>query len=194
MNFNITLLLTRHFFLFILLSLFTYTLSAQSKWTDDLEIRANYHYGFVLPEYQNFIYLVDAPIQSFELGIVKQATGKNDWQQLYHYPAYGVSLFYSTLGNKEVNGQELALYPYFILHLISKKRFSLDNQIGIGIGYTNKKFDLNNNYQNVAVGSNFNIHFNLKLGAKYQLLKHISLGTGLSFDHFSNGNLGKSVV
>ena len=162
---------------------------AQSKFTDDLSVRAYYHYGFVIPEYQYFTYLVKDNVRSFELNLSKQTIGKNYWQQLYKYPEYGISIFYSTLGNDDVFGREIAFYPYFITHIISKKKFSLDNQIGMGLSYVTKRFDLDNNYQDIGVGSKMNIHFNFKLGGKYQLQKKVFLNSGIAFDHFSNGNL-----
>lgn len=164
-------------------------LSAQTKITDDLNITINYHNGFILPEYSNLGYLVHKKVQSASLNISKITTGKNDWEQVYNYPEYGFSLFYTTLGNDNVNGREIALFPYFHLNFISRKRFSLYNQTGLGIGYVSRKFDLQSNYLNVAVGSHLNFHFNFKIGASYQVLKKVRLQSGISFDHLSNGNL-----
>ncbi len=165
-----------------------FKVNAQGKFTDDLRITAKYHYGYVIPEYQNFIYVVNDNIQSASLNISKKTTGKNDWEQLYNYPEYGLSLFYTSLGNDRVYGREIALYPYFNLDIVNYKRFGFYNQTGVGIGYVNKKFDLVENYQNVVVGSHLNIHFNTKLGIRYQLLDKFNFHAGLSFDHFSNGN------
>jgi hypothetical protein len=110
---------------------------------------------------------------------------------LYNYPEYGVSVFYTTLGNDQVNGREFGLFPFFRLNIISKNRFNLYNQIGTGLSYVTRKFDLQNNYLNVAIGSNLNIHFNFKLGVSYQVVKKMQLQSGLSFDHLSNGNLSE---
>jgi len=167
------------------------TLSAQERFTDGLCVTPNYHYGFVIPEYSNILYVVQQNIQMASLNISKKTTGKNYWQQLYNYPEYGLALFYTTLGNDQVNGREMGLYPYFQLNIISKSRFTLYNQTGVGISYVTRKFDLQNNYLDVAVGSHFNFHFNFKVGASYQVLKNVRLQAGLSFDHFSNGNLSE---
>ena len=172
----------------ILFSCCGFMVKAQLKFTDELYIRANYHYGFVLPEYQHHIYIVNDNVQLLELNLSKQTTGKNYWQQLYNYPDYGISLFYSTLGNDEVFGREIGIYPYFTAHIITKKKFQLNNQIGIGLGYVTKKFDLDNNYQNVSVGSKVNAHFSFEIEGKYQLLENVFLNSGIAFNHFSNSN------
>ena len=122
---------------------------------------------------------------------MKETTGKNSWEQAYNYPSLGFSFFYSTLGNDDVFGHEFALVPFFRINLIDRPKFKLYNQTGVGINYVTKKFDLVENYQNVAVGSHFNIHLNVRLGAKINLIKSASLLTGISFNHFSNANTGE---
>ncbi len=171
------------------LFLYPFKLTAQSHFTDNLVATANYHNGFIIPEYSNLAYVVQQKVQMASVNFSKKTTGKNYWEQLYNYPEYGISFFYTTLGNDRVNGREMGVYPYFQLNIISKNRFNLFNQTGVGASYVTQKFDLLNNYQNVAIGSHVNFHFNFKLGASYQVLKNIRLQTGLSFDHLSNGNL-----
>ena len=164
-------------------------ITAQPGFLDDLYVTATYHKGFVLPEYKYFLYIVEDPVQSLGLNFSRRTTGKNDWEQLYSYPEYGLTVFYSTLGNDNVYGSEIALLPFFNYPIFSKKRVSVDNQIGLGISYVTRKFDLEDNYQNIAVGSKLNMHFNLRLEVKIQVLKRYQLHTGLSFDHFSNANM-----
>lgn len=67
------------FFFFILLNV-----NAQTRFQDDLSISVNYHYGFIVLEYSNLIYLVEDNVQSASLDISKKTTGKNDWEHLYN--------------------------------------------------------------------------------------------------------------
>ncbi|MEX1238856.1 MAG: acyloxyacyl hydrolase, partial [Cyclobacteriaceae bacterium] len=106
----------------------------------------------------------------------------------YNYPEYGLSLFYSTLGNDRIHGREISIFPYFRLDIISGKRFDLYNETGIGLAFVSRKFDLQENPLNIAVGSHVNIHFNLKFGFQYKTAGRLKLHSGLSFDHFSNSN------
>ena len=161
---------------------------SQPKFTDDLQLRLSYHYGFVLPEYSLFTYLVHDPVRSAELSLSKETSGKTVWEQLYNYPEYGISLYYSTLGNDKVFGREVAVYPHFTAHYISTERFDLDNKVGMGLGYVTKRFDLEENFRNIAVGSRLNIHFSFELGARYRLALRTEVHAGLAFNHFSNAN------
>lgn len=165
-----------------------FSAKAQYRFADDLSITASYHYGAILPEYSNLTYIVNDYVQSATLSISKKTKGINDWEQLYNRPAYGISLFYSTLGNAEVHGRELAVFPFFNLDIITKNRFNFYNQTGLGLGYVTRKFNLKNNYTNVAVGSHVNAHFNVKFGVNFPLNKKVKALAGISFDHFSNSN------
>ena len=161
----------------------------KEKFVDDLYITPAFHAGFVLPEYPYFLLMTEDHVQSADLNMAKKTTGKNDWEQIYGYPEYGLSLFYSTLGNDKVFGREFALYPFFSYPIFSNNRFGFFNQIGLGISYVNRKFDLEENYRNIVIGSNLNIHFNFRLDFRVQVIKHYYLHTGLSFDHLSNANM-----
>jgi len=162
---------------------------AQQNITRDLNILGNFHSGYNLPEYPFVSSITEDYIRSIDICFYKETFGKNIWEQLYNYPAYGVSFFYSSLGNNEIFGRELALTYFFKIYFSNyKNRLRLFNRTGIGISYVNRKFDLQTNYLNVAVGSNFNIHFNFRLGAEYKLSDRFNLNTGISFNHFSNAN------
>jgi hypothetical protein len=148
---------------------------------DDLYITPTYHAGFVLPEYKYFLYMIEDHVQSVGLNISRKTMGENDWEQIYRYPEYGLSLFFSTLGNDKVFGHEIAFYPFFSYPIFSRNRFCFDNQIGLGISYVTRKFDLKENYQNIVVGSNLNMHFNFSMDFKYYLEERYQLHAGLSF-------------
>lgn len=164
---------------------------SQTDQKNPWDFRADVHFGFVIPEYQHFNYLVDKPVQGIELCLHKASRGRNFWEQLYRYPEFGFSLFASSLGNNKVFGHEIALYPYIQIPLIRKEKFQFSTTFGFGAGYATRKFDLVNNYQNVSVGSHFNIHFNLKLSTHYDISSRFRVNAGLSFIHFSNANMAE---
>jgi hypothetical protein len=176
-------------FLAILCALITSNgAKCQGRFTDDLKLTAHYQHGYLLPEYDYFLYLTNEPMRSLTLSLSKATIGKNDFEKLYNYPEYGISFSYATLGNDEKLGNEFAVFPYYHLRIISRKRFNLYHEMGLGFGYVTRTFDFENNYENIAVGSHMNAHYNVKLGANYRVYKNAFVNTGISFDHFSNGN------
>src|SRR5690606_34958512 len=115
-------------------------------------------------EYSFISYLTNSYIQSFEINLLKETYGKNPWESFYNYPEYGISAYYTTLGNREVFGNALALNYFFKLKIIDKQRFDMYNRVGIGLGYLTNRYDIDSNYMNLAVGSHLNVHFVFKLG------------------------------
>lgn len=135
--------------------------------------------------------LINKHIQGFELGIAKETLGYNEWEQLYNYPEYGVSLFYSSLGNSKVFGQELALVTFIKMDVFNWNQFSVFGRIGLGFSYLNTIADPIINPENPATSSHYNFHTNLKAGINYIISDRVELNSGVSFDHISNGNTNK---
>ncbi|MCB9195854.1 MAG: acyloxyacyl hydrolase [Flavobacteriales bacterium] len=148
----------------------------------------NLQYGFALPEYSFVSYFTDSYIKGFEVNVIKETVGKNQWERIYNYPEVGVSIFHTSLGNDSLFGKATAVNYFFKLKLIDQVRFSFYNRTGIGLGYLTERFDLNSNKSNVAIGSHFNVHFSFKWGVNFRLADRWVINGGLSFDHFSNGN------
>lgn len=163
--------------------------NAQNKFTRDLHAMVNLHHGYNIPEYPFIATITNAPIRGVNLSLYKETRGKNPWEQVYKYPEFGISLFYSSLGNDEVFGRELSMVYFLRVYFLSRNRFKMYQNVGIGGSYTSRKFDLEDNYTNVAIGSHLNIHFNYRLGANFAISDRYRLNSGLSFDHLSNGNV-----
>lgn len=183
----------RNYFLIILLTIARQTTFAQEKapFSHNLSVRVDGHYGFVIPEYKHFNLLVNKPTQALEVSLFKRTTGKTDWEQLYKYPEYGLTLQYTSLGNNEILGHEIGLFPFVQSFIIRKPKFQFTHLFGLGLGYATKRFDIETNYNNISVGSHLNIHFNFKLGTRFVLSPKWSFQSGLSFTHYSNANMAE---
>ncbi len=151
-------------------------------------VQLDSHYGYVLPEYSNLQYLINKPATGFSAAYIKPTSGKSYWERLYAYPSFGIAAFYSGLGNDSINGRELAVYPFMRIRIAGNEKFNLYHQFGLGFSYISRKFELENNYLNITTGSHLNLHFGMRFGTEIRILPKIALTTGLSFDHFSNGN------
>lgn len=162
---------------------------AQQEVRNNIEFTVNAGHGAVIPEYQFVRALAKSPIEQVEICIGKQSTGTSYWQKLYHYPKFGVAALFTTLGNEKVFGNEFALYPYFSINSIRSNRFLWEHYFGLGLGWVTEKFNLLNNYKNVAVGSHLNIHFMARTNFQFTLSPHWKLNAGLSFNHLSNANM-----
>ncbi|MGB6037545.1 MAG: acyloxyacyl hydrolase [Cryomorphaceae bacterium] len=153
-----------------------------------LSLSVNGHYGFVIPEYSSFTLLTDEPVKSGEVSLEKRLGAKNPWNAVYNYPTVGLTLFYTTLGNREIHGSEIALFPFIRLPVFQSAKFNAGISLGLGLGYVTKTYNEETNPFNVVVGSNLNVHFQTKVDLRYQLSDRLGIQTGLAFGHLSNAN------
>jgi len=171
---------------FILLCI--HPISAQNKFSENSELSMVSHFGYALPEYPFISYYINSHVSSFEVNYTRNTIGENKWEQLFNYPSVGVSFYHSTLGNDLIFGKATALNYFFKIPFNRGNRFIFYNQTGIGLGYISERFDIYNNPNNVAIGSHINVHFNMKFETNYLINERWKIKSGISFDHFSNGN------
>ncbi|MEM9050487.1 MAG: acyloxyacyl hydrolase [Bacteroidota bacterium] len=156
--------------------------------TGGMNILANAHYGYVIPEYSSFTLLTVDPVHSLEFTAEKRLGNRNPWNQVFNHPTVGFTFFYTTLGNDEIHGSEYSLFPYVLLPIIERKKFKAGISLGLGLGYVTKTYDQETNPFNVVVGSHLNVHFQTKIDLRYALTEKIGVQTGLAFGHLSNAN------
>lgn len=178
-------------FLILILNIYKISFSQKNFISEDVHFRANYQYGFLLPEYDFLEYLTNENIKAYEVDFYKELSGNKLWERLYKYPSIGVSFFYTSLGNKDVFGNAFAFNPYIKFNLLKKTKFQLEYSIGTGITYVSKHFDFQRNYQNIAVGSHINIWLNSELTASFRVFNNVSIIAGTAFNHLSNANLAE---
>jgi hypothetical protein len=163
-------------------------IQAQDRFKNDLKVMANYHFGFVLPEYSFVSHIVNRPVQALDIAFMKETYGRDEYEQIYKYPEMGVAIHLSTLGNPQLLGYAIASSYFFRVNLIDKPRFHLYNRMGIGIGFITRKHNFSDNAMNVAIGGHFNIYYNCRIGARYSVSDDWDVNLGLAFDHYSNAN------
>lgn len=176
----------------ILVSVFR--LEAQEKTIFPWEFRLNTHTGVLLPEYGFISYSVNDFTRGFEFSALYQTSGKNKWEKLYRYPGWGASVFFSTMGNAEVFGNQVSFYPYYRLHLLNRDKWGLYYQMGVGATWATRKFHLTENFSNLAIATHLNIHYHADVLLKVNLSPRLTMNGGISFNHISNANLSEPNV
>lgn len=163
-------------------------------------IQPSLHYGFILPHIRSIEYMLVSHLTSIDVKLGTKSTEADPWNYLYRYPGRGFGYFVTGLGNKEWLGYGHALYSYINIPYNRKEgRFQWNYQMGLGFGYLTKKFDIEENLYNVAIGSAFNIYINFETDLVVKLTPRLNWCTGLNFSHFSNGklkspNLGLNII
>ncbi len=159
--------------------------------SDNLFLKGKMHYGFLMPHHRSIEYSVQKHIPSFEVDLFQQ-TQDGLYEELYRYPRIGIGYFYSGLSNPQVYGQAHAIFPYMNIPFFpGMPTFQLNYRIAFGMAYLNKKFDVEQNISNVAIGTHLNIYFNFSFNAYYRITENIEFVSAVGLTHFSNGNVQK---
>ncbi len=88
-------------------------------------------------------------------------------------------------------GQPGALYGFISFPLSTPRRHQMVIEPAFGYSYDLKPYDPDSDVTNDAIGSRFNVYFNLNLGANYRLNREMDLIYGIDLTHFSNGRMFK---
>lgn len=126
--------------------------------------------------------------QLTEFSLLRQCNGAETWHQYYHFPETGVSFLFGTLGNRKVLGNVFASYAFINFENKSKKKLVIQRKIGFGFAYFNKPYNIQNNTENIVIGSHITAVASFVLGFKYRLTERLSLSAGASYFHFSNAH------
>ena len=174
------------FFIFIISS--GHLFSQKEMFFNSVEL--NYSPGYIMPHNKSIDYMIKDRTSAFNINLIKQTKGKKRWQQLYHNPRIGYGFYHGTLGNNNVYGKSYSLYSFFEGPCWNYQNdFMINYRLSYGVSYVSKTFDIYDNYNNIAIGSNLNIHFSLMLNAAVPLTDQLTFVSGVNFTHFSNGKV-----
>ncbi len=184
-----------------LMAFTTNAVSAQSINSSALKgwrIAPSYNHGSIYKHTPKFRPEILNASNAFELNVSKQMDGKQEWQQVQHYPFLGIAAAYTHFGNNDVIGHGFSLMPNIELMLLSTRQFSLHFRTGSGIAFLSKHYDYVQNPTNNLIGSSINNITSFSLSADWRVTNKLSLFAGGSFTHFSTGavripNLGINI-
>lgn len=149
------------------------------------------HYGFIWGYSPEVEHLARQHMPGIELNITKQTNGNKAWEQEYNYPQIGYSLVYYVFDREKPVGNALAAYIHAGKNFYKTKRTNLQWRLGYGLGYVEKRFDIENNYQNLLISQRISFTINGQLNFNVRLSPRWSLNAGLGLFHISNGSLKK---
>ena len=158
--------------------------SQEKTHTSNLDI--NYFKGNIALHNNDILHLIKGHPEGFILSWNKKTYGFNDWEQRFNYPDYGFSFIYQNLKN-DVLGNNYSLYAHYNFYFLKR---NLMFRIGQGLGYNTNPYDKEENFKNVAFGSNFMSSTYMMLNYKRdRIFDDFGLQAGFSLIHYSNANV-----
>lgn len=196
----------------ILCSFLIITISAEAADTTKIKkhrhvksLRLFYQAGSVLPT-NNFVVGENEkgePVDYFQALSLQygiETDGSKLWQQIYGYPTWGFGFYSVNFFSPNELGTPSAIYTFIEAPLFRRfKRWSINYEVGFGLTYNWKKFDIETNAFQYAIGSSNTVFIDAGLNIDILLGKRFNLTGGFTFTHFSNGatrvpNLGINLV
>lgn len=155
--------------------------------------------GHIIRHTPKIIPNISAPAYSGEIDAEKQTNGNKLWQQLYHYPVFGIGLLYTYYGNPAQLGNSISLFPYMSIHILKTNLLDWRLTIADGVCYMTRPYNPITNPTNNMIGTPINDITRFSTSLQFQPSPHFAFGFGSSFSHFSNGavafpNLGINVI
>jgi hypothetical protein len=121
-----------------------------------------------------------------EMSILFQVNGRKQWHHDYNFPNVGVTLYSSTVGNRELLGTQHGAFAFFEYPFLKSKNAEFTGKLGSGLSYGTKVFDQETNPKNVAMSTHVNALISLGVYYRY-FIKDYHLVSGIDMTHMSNG-------
>uniref|UniRef100_UPI003216E675 acyloxyacyl hydrolase n=1 Tax=uncultured Draconibacterium sp. TaxID=1573823 RepID=UPI003216E675 len=155
-------------------------------------ISANFQSGKILPttDFVRGDNLAGKPMkkyQSYTLKMLWQNPGYSNWQKIYNSPYYGFGITLGNFFNPEETGHPISAYGILGLPVKRWKKLELYSEFQYGLTCNWNYYDPVTNPKNLVIGGGMTVHLDAGLNAFYPINKHLDLGAGVSFKHFSNG-------
>lgn len=175
---------------------------SQKKLTgsSDYYIKVAPTYGFILEHRSTIGHLVKGYIPGLEVDFVKPTRGNKKWHHENNFPDIGIAFNFIDFANPKQLGYCYAVSPFIEWPLNKKVRASrLVMRLNWGVSYLTKRFDIERDHKNIAIGSHWNTYFQMKWFWHLNINERLRVEPGLSFAHASNGrsqvpNLGLNVI
>lgn len=110
------------------------------------------------------------------------------WPTWFNFPQTGITLGVHRLGNDAVYGYEIDLIPFAAFSPSRSMKNRLWFRLGMGPSFYTRHYFSEENTVNKSIGSSWNWAFQVHMYKNWMIGKRISLRTGISYLHGSNGH------
>ena len=168
---------------------------SDDKERTEIIIKTNVRGGQILYSDQPSKIIAPGPSWGGEIDVEFPSTRQYPWQQYFGDPTIGVGLVFMNLG-AEVLGNCVAVYPYFLLHMIDLPHFQFNWKAGVGLSFFHKHYwncdtvgaHYYTSQANTLIGSVVNVYINTGLNFNFPICDGWAVNAEVGFSHMSNGS------
>ena len=165
------------------------------------KIKGQFIGGWIYPHDASIIKpLTKGPVLGGELAFELASDGSKQWHKDFNMPDLGFALQVLDLGNPEITGQMISLYPYINIPMVNSEKIRFNAKMGMGAAFCTKPCDLEAAIAdpraikqkaadyNFAIGGVFNFAISAGLNIEVPVHKNVSLTADVMFNHFSSAS------
>ena len=165
------------------------------------KIKGQFIGGWIYPHDASIIKpLSKGPVLGGEIAFELASDGSKQWQKDFNMPDLGFALQVLDLGNPEITGQMISLYPYINIPMVNSEKIRFNAKMGMGAAFATKPCDVEaaiadpraikqkaGDY-NFAIGGVFNFAIAAGLNIEVPVHKNLSLTADVMYNHFSSAS------
>lgn len=178
--------LIRKNILFILLATLFFTGFSSNAQKLNYGIGIQPKFGYLIAHRATMGHLANEHTYGVELSGSIQTNGYKQWHHDFLFPRITFSAFYSSMGNLEILGNAYGTFGALYLPFFRKNNWTFGSNLGAGIAYVTKRYDVVSNPKNNAIGSAINCYASIGLAAEKSFKNH-AIGVEVNMSHLSNG-------
>ena len=186
---------------YILYILLLFCTSLQAADFAPYKIKGQFIGGWIYPHDASIIKpLTKGPVLGGEIAFELASDGSKQWQKDFNMPDLGFALQVLDLGNPQITGQMISLYPYVNIPMVNSEKIRFNAKMGMGAAFATKPCDLDAAIAdpraikqkaaeyNFAIGGVFNFAISAGLNIEVPVHKNVSLTADVMFNHISSAS------
>ena len=165
------------------------------------KIKGQFIGGWIYPHDASIIKpLTKGPVLGGEIAFELASDGSKQWHKDFNMPDLGFALQVLDLGNPDITGQMISLYPYINIPMVNSEKIRFNAKMGMGAAFATKPCDLEAAIAdpraikqkaadyNFAIGGVFNFAISAGLNIEVPVHKNVSLTADVMFNHISSAS------
>lgn len=165
------------------------------------KIKGQFIGGWIYPHDASIIKpITKGPVLGGEIAFELASDGSKQWQKDFNMPDLGFALQVLDMGNPEITGQMISLYPYINIPMVNSEKIRFNAKMGMGAAFATKPCDIEAAIAdpraikqkaaeyNFAIGGVFNFAIAAGMNIEVPVHKNLSLTADVMFNHISSAS------
>jgi hypothetical protein len=154
--------------------------------------------GFIIPHHESVTHLIQGHSLGSHLYVNRKMDGSKYWHRAYNFPECGIDISAINSGNTKELGSQYSS-SYLVNLPLNRGRHMQNNSalinrkfyhwigLGIGLGYSTQRWDLEYNHRAPMLGSRLNAAISFQYSLRLVAFSFGEFRAGFRVLHFSNG-------